>query len=80
MVITCTGEPASLAEIERVLAITKDVVLRALLHPAQPGRGRARPRQRGARCRSTTHPEGEAGPSAAAAAAGGRGGGSRRPR
>ena len=56
VVITCTGEPTSLAEIERILAINKGVVLRALFIRLNRGRGRAGPRQRRARCRWTRTP------------------------
>jgi len=75
VVITCLGEPTSLGEIERVLAIAKDLVLRALfirLNRAEAERSRAS----GAPAPADTHPEGEPRPSR-----GGRPGGrGRRPR
>jgi small subunit ribosomal protein S6 len=75
VVITCLGEPTSLGEIERVLAIAKDLVLRALfirLNRLEAERSRAS----GAPLPADTHPEGEPRPSR-----GGRPGGrGRRPR
>ena len=76
MVITCTGEPASLAEIERVLSINKGVVLRALfirLNRAEAERASAS----GAPAPVDTHPEGEGRPQRGGRP-GGRGGGGRR--
>jgi small subunit ribosomal protein S6 len=75
VVITSSGEPASLGEIERVLAIS-DVVLRAFfvrLNRAEAERARAG----GAPAPVDAHPEGEGRPQR-----GGRGGprGGRRPR
>lgn len=75
VVITGTGEPASLPEIERVLSINKGVVLRALfirLNRAEAERAQAQ----GAPAPVDAHPEGEARPQR-----GGRPGGrGRRPR
>ncbi len=72
VIITCTGEPASLPEIERVLSINKGVVLRALfirLNRADAERAKTG----GAPAPVDTHPEGEARPQR-----GGRPGGARR--
>jgi small subunit ribosomal protein S6 len=72
VVITCSGAPTSLAEIERVLAINKDVVTRALfirLNRAQAERAKAV----GAPPPVDAHPEGEGRP----ARGGGRGRGGR---
>jgi small subunit ribosomal protein S6 len=75
VVITCTGEPTSLPEIERVLAINKGTVLRALF--VRLNRTDAeRARTTGAPAPVDTHPEGEGRPQR-----GGRPGGrGRRPR
>jgi small subunit ribosomal protein S6 len=73
VVITCSGRPAALEEIERVLSIAKDVVLRAMfirLNPTQAERAR----QQGAPAPVDDRPEGEPRPQRA-----GRGGGRRRP-
>ena len=77
VIITCTGEPASLPEIERVLSINKGVVLRALfirLNRADAERAKAG----GAPAPVDTHPEGESRPQRGGRGPGGRGG--RRPR
>jgi small subunit ribosomal protein S6 len=74
VVITCLGEPAALGEIERVLSISRETVLRALfirLNRAQAERARAG----GAPAPVDTQPEGEGRPQR-----GGRGGGRRRTR
>jgi hypothetical protein len=75
VVITCTGEPTSLPEIERVLSINRGTVLRALfvrLNRTDAERARAT----GAPAPVDTHPEGEGRPQR-----GGRPGGrGRRPR
>jgi small subunit ribosomal protein S6 len=58
VIITCTGEPSSLPEIERVLSINKGVVLRALfirLNRADAERAKAG----GAPAPVDTHPERE---------------------
>jgi small subunit ribosomal protein S6 len=61
VIITCTGEPTSLEEIERVLSISKDVVLRALF--IRLNRNQAeRARTSGAPAPVDTHPEGESRP------------------
>jgi small subunit ribosomal protein S6 len=75
VVITCTGEPTSLPEIERVLSINKGTVLRALF--VRLNRTDAeRARTAGAPAPVDTHPEGEGRPQR-----GGRPGGrGRRPR
>jgi small subunit ribosomal protein S6 len=75
VVITCTGEPTSLPEIERVLSINKGTVLRALF--VRLNRTDAeRARTTGAPAPVDTHPEGEGRPQR-----GGRPGGrGRRPR
>jgi small subunit ribosomal protein S6 len=77
VIITCTGEPTSLPEIERILAISKEVVLRALfirLNGAEFERAQAN----GAPAPVDAHPEGER-PQRGGRPGGGRGGG-RRPR
>jgi small subunit ribosomal protein S6 len=77
VIITCTGEPTSLPEIERILAINKGVVLRALfirLNSAEYERAKAS----GAPAPVDAHPEGER-PQRGGRPGGGRGGG-RRPR
>lgn len=74
VVITCHGEPAALAEIERVLSINKTTVLRALfirLNPREAERALAN----GAPAPVDTNPEGESRPQR-----GRPGGGRRRPR
>lgn len=74
VVITCAGEPSSLEEIERILSISREVVLRALfirLNRAEAERARAV----GAPAPVDERPEGDARP-----ARGGRGGRGRRPR
>lgn len=75
VVITCTGEPTSLPEIERVLSISRGTVLRALfvrLNRTDAERARAN----GAPAPVDAHPEGEGRPQR-----GGRPGGrGRRPR
>jgi small subunit ribosomal protein S6 len=74
VVVTCDTAPAALDEIERVMAINKDVVLRAMpirLRPAQAERAR----DRGAPVPVDDRPEGEA-----RARPGARGGRGRRPR
>ena len=69
VVITCTGEPSSLAEIERVLSISKDVVLRALFIGSTGTRpSGSAPADR--RRRWTRTPRARAAPSAVAGAAG----------
>jgi hypothetical protein len=76
VVITCTGEPESLPEIERVLSINKGVVLRALfirLNRTEAERAKAT----GAPAPVDAHPEGEPRPQRGGRP-GGRGG--RRPR
>ena len=80
VVITCTGEPSSLAEIERILAIAKEVVLRALF--IRLNRNEAeRVRASGSPAPVDTHPEGEGRPQRGGRGGGrGGGGGSRRPR
>lgn len=73
VVITCHGEPTALNEIERILSISKGVVLRALfirLNRAQAERAVAQ----GAPAPVDTNPEGESRPQR------GRSGGRRRPR
>lgn len=76
-VITCTGEPDSLAEIERVLSINRSLVLRALF--IRLSRGEAeRAMAGGAPVPVDTAPEGEGRPQRGRP--GGRGGGARRPR
>jgi small subunit ribosomal protein S6 len=73
VVVICDTDPATLEEIGRVMAINKDVVLRALpikLNRAQAERARAR----GAPAPVDDRPEGEA------RSRPGRGGRSRRPR
>ena len=78
VVITCNGEPSSLLEIERVLSISKEVVLRALF--IRLNRNEAeRVRTSGSPAPVDTHPEGEGRPQRGSRG-GGRGGGSRRPR
>jgi len=75
VIITCTGEPSSLAEVERVLSINTATVLRALfirLNPREAERAMAN----GAPAPVDTNPEGEARPQRGRG--GGRGG--RRPR
>lgn len=78
VVITCHGEPDSLAEVERILSINKAVVLRALFIRLNR-RQAERAVSVGAPLPVDTNPEGESraprgrGP-------GGRGGGGRRPR
>ncbi len=77
VIITCTGEPTSLPEIERILSINKGVVLRALfirLNSAEFERASAT----GAPAPVDAHPEGER-PQRGGRPGGGRGGG-RRPR
>jgi small subunit ribosomal protein S6 len=77
VIITCTGEPTSLPEIERILAINKGVVLRALfirLNSAEFERAKST----GAPAPVDAHPEGER-PQRGGRPGGGRGGG-RRPR
>jgi small subunit ribosomal protein S6 len=80
LVITCMGEPSSLAEIERVLSISKDLVLRALfirLNRVEADRARAN----GSPAPVDTHPEGESRPQRGGRGGrGGGGGGARRPR
>lgn len=82
VVITCTGDPSSLAEIERVLSISKEVVLRAIfirLNRTEAERALAS----GSPAPVDTHPEGEGRPQRGGRGGGGRrdgGGGSRRPR
>jgi small subunit ribosomal protein S6 len=75
VVVTCSGDPSALPEIERVLSIAKDIVLRAMfirLNPNEAERSRAQ----GAPAPVDAHPEGEARPPR-----GGRPGGrGRRPR
>lgn len=76
VIITCTGEPASLLEMERILAINKGVVLRALfirLNPAEFERAKAT----GAPAPVDAHPEGERPQRGGRPGGGGRG---RRPR
>jgi small subunit ribosomal protein S6 len=78
VIITCTGEPASLNEIERILAINKGVVLRALfirLNSVEFERAKTT----GAPPPVDAHPEGER-PQRGGRPGGGRGGGGRRPR
>ncbi len=78
VVITCTGEESSLPEIDRVLSISKGVVLRSLfirLNSAEAERALAN----GSPAPVDTNPEGER-PSRGGRPGGGRGGGSRRPR
>jgi small subunit ribosomal protein S6 len=77
VVITCSGAPTSLAEIERVLAINKDVVTRALfirLNRTQAERARAV----GAPAPVDDRPEGEGRPPRGGGR--GRGGRARRDR
>ena len=78
VIITCTGEPTSLPEIERILAINKGVVLRALfirLNSAEFERAKTPP----APPRRWTRTPRASAPSAADARAA-DGGGGRRPR
>ena len=75
VIITCTGEPTSLPEIERILSINKGVVLRALfirLNAAEYERAKVS----GAPAPVDAHPEGER-PQRGGRPGGGRG---RRPR
>ena len=75
VIITCTGEPTSLPEIERILSINKGVVLRALfirLNSAEYERAKVS----GAPAPVDAHPEGER-PQRGGRPGGGRG---RRPR
>ena len=58
VIITCTGEPTSLPEIERILSINKGVVLRALfirLNAVEFERAKAT----GAPAPADVHPEGD---------------------
>ena len=58
VIITCTGEPTSLPEIERILSINKGVVLRALfirLNTVEFERAKAT----GAPAPADVHPEGD---------------------
>ncbi len=78
VIITCTGEPTSLPEIERILSINKGVVLRALfirLNSVEFERAKTT----GAPPPVDAHPEGER-PQRGGRPGGGRGGGGRRPR
>ena len=72
VVVTCTAEPGSLDEIERVLGISKDVVLRSLFYRLTPAEGE-RARTNGAPAPVDERPEGDARPPR-----GGRPGGRRR--
>ncbi len=76
VIITCTGEPTSLPEIERILGINKGVVLRALfirLNSTEFERAQAN----GAPAPVDAHPEGERPQRGGRPGGGGRG---RRPR
>ena len=79
VVITCTGDPSSLAEIERILSISKEVVLRALF--IRLNRNEAeRVRASGSPAPVDTHPEGERPQRGGRGGGRGGGGGGRRPR
>ncbi len=76
VIITCTGEPTSLLEIERILSINKGVVLRALfirLNAVEYERARVT----GAPQPADVHPEGDRPQRGGRPGGGGRG---RRPR